>query len=149
MEIETIVRVTFPGDKAINLTTDLVWMIPHEEIKDRWVTLVKLVKYKSQICRLLGQPMLSSGPEKRKLQFTSIIETLQERRNEFINAMIDVTNAKENKVDLDIDDPNRRKTGNKATHGKEHRTLAIISKVDHDRCAGRRRHQFPPDKGPP
>ena len=108
MEIETIVRVSFPGDKAINLTTDLVWMIPHEEIKGRWVTYVKLVKYKSQICRLLGQPMLSSGPEKRKLQLTEIIVTLQERRNERINAMIDAAKAKEEKVDLNIDDPSRR-----------------------------------------
>ena len=72
--IDDIVRVKMAGTKPINLTSDLFWKVPCDNLSGKFVTFVKLVKYKSQICRLLGQPMKSRGKDKRKLQFCSIIE---------------------------------------------------------------------------
>ena len=88
LAIEDIVRATIVGQsRSINLTPDLFWKAPC----DNAPTFVKLVKGKSEINRLLGQPIASKGKgmDKRKLQFTSIIETLTDIRNTVISAMID------------------------------------------------------------
>ena len=90
---------------------------------------------------------MSSACVERKLQYTSIIKTLAQLRNDYITAMIDAANAKEENIDFDIDDPSRKRE-TIAKHGEEHLTLAIISKGHQNRCAGRRRHPFPQDKCP-
>ena len=100
--IEDIVRVSIVGmSTPINLSADLFWKGPGETKP----TYVKLVKAKSEINRLLGQPLLAKGKDKRKLQFTSIIETLTQTRNDEINSIIAAAKATENKIDLDIDGP--------------------------------------------
>ena len=73
MTVEHIVRVTFVGlPRAIYLPPDLIW----KPSNDEHGTYVKMAKAKSEINRLLGQPMGASGQNKRKLQFTSIILSL-------------------------------------------------------------------------
>ena len=69
--VEDIVRVAMVGmQRAIYLPPDLVW----KELMGG-TTYVKMAKARSGINRLLGQPMAAKGPNKRKLQRTSIIET--------------------------------------------------------------------------
>ena len=85
MVIEDIVQVSIAGQrKPINLSSNLFWKAPGEP----GLTYVKLVKASSEINRLLGQPLLSEGVKKRKLQYTSIIETLTELRNDRIKSLI-------------------------------------------------------------
>ena len=68
LTVEDIVQVKIGGMKQpINLKADLFWKSPSEN-RVTSMFFVKLVKYKSEICRLLGQPMLQCGPGKRQLQ---------------------------------------------------------------------------------
>ena len=71
---------------------------------DPSLTYVKLLKGRSEINRLLGQPLRNRGKDKRKLQYTSILETLAQLRNDRIKSMIEERKSKEQKIDLDIDD---------------------------------------------
>ena len=99
--LEDIVRVTIVGHpSSINLSADLFW-----KATDATESIyVKLVKAKSEINRLLGVPMLAKGADKKQLQHTSIIETLTQIRDDHISSMIKAAKAKEDKVELDIDD---------------------------------------------
>ena len=71
MTVESAVRVSFADQsRAIYLPPDLIW----QDIQAHHLY-VKLAKGRSEICRLLKQPLAGKG-KGRKLQFTSIIETL-------------------------------------------------------------------------
>ena len=101
MMIEEIVRVTITGViKPINRPPDLVW-----KSSDDGTVFVKLAKGRSEINRLLGQPILQRSKDKRKLQFTTIIETLAELRNNAVKEMLVTLKAKEDKLDFGTDDP--------------------------------------------
>ena len=91
IKIEDIVKVSVPGqNRAIYLDSDLIWKPEGHDPP----TFVKLVKAQSEINRLLGQPLKAKGPDKRKLQKTSIIESLTQLRNEAILAIIDENGKK-------------------------------------------------------
>ena len=86
MVLKDIVQVSIAGQsKPINRGTDLFWKGPGEP----GLTYVRLVKGRSEINRLLGQPLLASGQGKRKLQHTSIIESLIQFRNDRINSIVE------------------------------------------------------------
>ena len=92
MNAEDIVRVKIVGmQRAVFLPQELV------SRTDGNRTYVKLAKARSEINRLLGQPLKAKGPNKRKLQFTSIIETLIQARDEKINAIVDSLNSNSDK----------------------------------------------------
>ncbi len=106
--LEDIVRVSIVGrPSAINLSADLFWKASDEAES----TYVKLVKAKSEINRLLGVPMLAKGKDKKKLQHTSIIETLTQIRNDSINSMIATAKLAEAKMDMSIDDGTGKQPG--------------------------------------
>ena len=100
MQVEDIVRVKIAGmERAVFLPQDL-----HSKTDDNR-TYVKLAKARSEINRLLGQPLKAKGPNKRKLQFTSIIETLIQARDAKVKTIVDSRNSQSVKLDLGIDDP--------------------------------------------
>ena len=77
MVVEELIRVTAPWLKTpVNLTPSLIWKKPIEdpdllEAEDadhpKTRLFIKLVKVSSPINRLLNQPMLAKGTNKRKL----------------------------------------------------------------------------------
>ena len=86
MVVDDIVRVRIAGmPRPVYLQSDLI------SKTDDHRTYVQIAKARSEINRLLGQPMLAKGTAKRKLQFTSIVETLIQIRDEKVNARIDLT----------------------------------------------------------
>ena len=106
MMIESIVRVSIVGQKRpINLASDLIWNTAGSDP----TPFVKMMKGKSEINRLLGQPIAAGGSS--KLRFTSIIEDLTQHRNDAITSMIESLTTKENKIDLGIDGPKKRRRG--------------------------------------
>ena len=126
MIIEDIVQVTIAGQqKPISLGTDLFWRGPSEP----GLTYVKLVKSRSEINRLLGQPLLSRGTDKRKLQRTSIIESLTALRNDRIDSMVADSKSKEQKIDFDIDEPQKVSRRRQASCAQEARQSAGLPEV--------------------
>ena len=104
MVLEDTVRVSIAGQsKPINFAPELFWKGPGEH----GLIYVKLVKSRSEINRLLGQPLKSKGKEKRKLQHSSINETLIQLRNGRINSLAAESKTKEQKIDFDIDEPQK------------------------------------------
>ena len=83
IKIEDIVRVTIRGmPRSICLSPDLVWKPDGNDQP----TFVKMAKAQSEVNRLLGQPLKAKGPNKRKLQCTSIIEDTNKQANATIEA---------------------------------------------------------------
>ena len=104
IRIEDVVKVNIPGQsRAIYLDSDLIWKPEGHDPP----TFVNLAKAQSEINRLLGQPLKAKGPDKRKLQHTTIIEDLTQIRNEAILAIIDQNNKKDEKIDFGIDRPRK------------------------------------------
>ena len=84
MVVEEVVRVTIAGmARAVYLPPDLVWK-PADDNR----IYVKMLKPRSEINRLLGQPIAAKGPNKVKLVFTSILETLLQLRDEKVMSII-------------------------------------------------------------
>ena len=104
MTVESVVRVSFADEsRAIHLPLDLIW----QDIQAHRFY-VKMAKARSEICRLLKQPLTGKG-KGRKMQFTSIIETLIKLRDDKVMAIVEVFENKDVKIDLAIDGPRRRK----------------------------------------
>ena len=113
MTVEHIVRVTIVGmSRAIYLPPDLIWKPAHDGLG----TYVKMAKARSEINRLLGQPMAATGRNKRKLQFTSIIETLIQLRDDRVLAIADAHKRKGENIDLGIDGPGKKKERNQRSY---------------------------------
>ena len=108
MTVDEIVRVQFEDKsrRAIFLQTDLIWHPP-----DAKICYVKLETGRSEICRLLDQP-INQRKEKgkgRKLRFTSIIETIIKIRDDHVMSIVKEFENKDVKIDLGIDGPPKRK----------------------------------------
>jgi len=94
MVVEEFFRVTAPWLKTpVNLPPSLIWKEPtlNPDLLDaddpdypKARLFIKLLKCSSPISRLLNQPMLAKGTNKRKLHKTSIIETLTDIRDQDI-----------------------------------------------------------------
>ena len=103
MTVESILRVSFAGQpRAIYLPPDLTWKPP-----DANYFYVQIAEARSEINRLLNQPI--SGKNKKKLQFTSIIETLIQLRDDNVLAVVEAFENKDVKIDLEVDGPCKRK----------------------------------------
>ena len=134
MVLEDIVQVSIAGQKPINLRPDLVWKASAPIVVDpdqpsARLTYVKLVKGRSEINRLLGQPFLSKGKDKRKLQHTSIIESLVQLRNDRINSLVAESKTKEQKIDLDIDESEKVGRDRKRSCQKEAWDAAALPEI--------------------
>ena len=126
--IQDIVQVSIAGQpKPIFLRPDLIWK--GAMAGDPVLTYVKLLKGRSEINRLLGQPLRSNGKDKRKLQYTSIIETLTQLRNDRIKSMVEESKSKEQKIDFDIDQSGRISRRRQFAWEKESRQSAALPKI--------------------
>ena len=113
--LKDIVQVSTAGQATpIRLRPDLFWKGPG----DPGLTYDKLLKGRSEINRLLGQPLRSKGKDKRKLQYASIIETLTQLRNDRIKSMVEESESKEQKIDFDIDESEQSVVAGRL-HGKK------------------------------
>ena len=113
MTVDQIVRVSFADrPRAIHLPPDLIWYLPGTQS-----IYVKLIKYRSEICRLLGQPLVGKG-KGRKLQHTSIIEDLIKLRDNKITTIVEELEKKDEKIDLEIDIPKKKNIGWSMTEGR-------------------------------
>ena len=116
LTIEDIVRISIAGmSHPINLGGEMFWKGPPA---DNPSTYVKLLKGRSEINRLLGQPW---GKDGKRLQFSSIIEILQGARNEKMTKMIDALKQQKDKIDLDIDGPSPGKSAASSKAGNPRR----------------------------
>ena len=106
MTVDSVIRVSFEDKsrRAIFLQPDLIW----QDIQAEHYY-VKLEKGRSEICRLLNQPCTGKG-KGRKLQFTSIIESLIQIRDDKVMEIVEEFENKDVKIDLGIDGPPKRKT---------------------------------------
>ena len=99
--VTDIAQVSVSGQaKPIFLRPDIFWKVPGDPV----LTYVKLLKGRSEINRLLGHPLRAKGKDKRKLQYTSILETIAQLRNDRINSLVTQSKTKEQKIDFNIDD---------------------------------------------
>ena len=127
MTVDQIVRVSFAGQpRAIHLPPDLIWYLPGTQS-----IYVKLVKYRSEICRLLGQPLAGKG-KGRKLQYTSIIESLIKLRDDNVMTIVENIEKKGEHIDLEIDAAKKRRcrmADGKRTVSRWPQTPEILDKL--------------------
>jgi hypothetical protein len=106
MMVDEVVRVMFEDKRRrpIFLQPDLIW-----KPTDSKIFYVKLEKSRSEISRLLDQPCNPGKGKGRKLQFTSIIESLIKIRDDKVMSIVKEFENKDVKIDLGIDGPPKRK----------------------------------------